>query len=44
MSVNGKNDAIKGSVLPSVLRLANRMCSDKIFGKTFVCEKIIADY
>ena len=34
MSVNGKNDVIKGPVLPSVLRLANQICLDKIFGKT----------
>ena len=36
MSMNGKYDVIKGPVLPPVLRLVNRMCSDKIFGKTFV--------
>ena len=36
MSVNGKYDVIKGPVLPPVLRLVNRMYSDKIFGKTFV--------
>ena len=31
MSVNGKNDVIKGPVLPSVLSLANHICIDKIF-------------
>ena len=31
MSVNGKNDVIKGPVLPSVLRLANQIRLDKIF-------------
>ena len=31
MSVNGKNDVINGPVLPSVLRLANQICLDKIF-------------
>ena len=35
MSVNGKNDVIKGPVLPSVLRLANQICLDKIFWQTF---------
>ena len=44
MSMNGKYDVIKGPVLPPVLRLVNRMCSDKIFGKTFVKEKTIADF
>ena len=44
MSVNGKYDVIKGPVLPPVLRLVNRMCSDKIFGKTSVSEKTIADF
>ena len=28
MSVNGKNDVLKGPVLPSVLRLANQICLD----------------
>ena len=36
MSVNGKNDVIKGPVLPSVLRLANQICLDKIFGKNLI--------
>ena len=31
MYVNGKNDVIKGPVLPSLLRLANQICLDKIF-------------
>ena len=31
MSVNGKNDVIKGPVLSSVLRMANQICLDKIF-------------
>ena len=44
MSVNGKYDVIKGSMLPPVLRLVNRMCPDRIFGKTFVSEKTIADF
>ena len=44
LSVNGKYDVIKGPVLPPVCRLVNRMCSDKIFGKTFVYEKTIADF
>ena len=34
MSVNGKNDVIKGPVLPSVLRLANQICLDKVFLQT----------
>ena len=36
MSVNGKNDVIKGPVLPSVLRLANQICLDKIFGQNHI--------
>ena len=44
MSVNGKYDVIKGPVLPPVLRLVNPMCSDKIFGKTFVSEKTIEGF
>ena len=36
VSVNGKNDVIKGPVLPSVLRLANQICLDKIF-----CQNLI---
>ena len=31
MHVNGKTDVIKGPVLPSLLRLANQICLDKIF-------------
>ena len=44
MSVNGKNDVIKGPVLPSVLRVANQICSDKIFGKTLFSEQTIAGF
>ena len=36
MSVNGKNDVIKGPVLPSVLRLANKICLDKIFWQNLI--------
>ena len=36
VSVNGKNDVIKGPVLPSVLRLANKICLDKIFGQSLI--------
>ena len=36
MSVNGKNDVIKGPVLPSVLRLANQNCLDKIFWQNLI--------
>ena len=36
MSVNGKNDVIKGPVLPSVLRLANQICLDKIFWQNLI--------
>ena len=36
MSVNGKNDVIKGPVLPSVLRLANQICLDKTFGQNLI--------
>ena len=44
MSVNFKNDVIKGPVLPSVMRLANQICLDKIFffGKTLFSEQTIA--
>ena len=41
MSVNGKNDVIKGPVLPSVLRLANQIC---FFGKTLFSEQTIAGF
>ena len=44
MSVNGKNDVIKGPVLPSVLRLANQICLDKIFGKTLFSKQTIAGF
>ena len=45
MSVNGKNDVIKGPVLPSVLRLPNQICLDKIFiGKTLFSEQTIAGF
>ena len=44
MSVNGKNDVIKGPVLPSVLRLANQICLDKIYGKTLFSEQTIAGF
>ena len=40
MSVNGKNDVIKGPVLPSVLRLANQICLDKIFWQNLIFSKI----
>ena len=36
MSVNGKNDVIKGPVLPSVLRLANQICYEKIFRQNLI--------
>ena len=36
MSVNGKNDVIKGPVLPFVLRLANQICLDKIFWQNLI--------
>ena len=36
LSVNGKNDVIKGPVLPSVLRLANQICLDKIFWQNLI--------
>ena len=36
MSVNGKNDVIKGPVLPSVLRLANQICLDKTFWQNLI--------
>ena len=36
MSVNGKNDVIKGPVLPSVLRLANQIFLDKIFWQNLI--------
>ena len=36
MSVNGKNDVIKGPVLPSVLRLANQICLYKIFWQNLI--------
>ena len=44
MSVNGKNDVIKGSVLPSVLRLANQICLDKIFWQTLFSKQTIAAF
>ena len=36
MSVNGKNDVMKRPVLPSVLRLANQICLDKIFWQNLI--------
>ena len=39
MSVNGKNDVIKEPVLPSVLRLANQICLDKIFWQNLISEQ-----
>ena len=44
MSVNGKNDVITGPVLPSVLRLANQICLDKIFGKTLFSKQTTAGF
>ena len=36
MYVNGKNDVIKGPVLPFVLRMANQICLDKIFWQNLI--------
>ena len=44
MYVNGKNDVIKGPVLPSVLRLANQICLDKIFWQNLFSEQTIAGF
>ena len=44
LSVNGKNDVIKGPVLPSVLRLANQICLDKIFWQNLISEQTIAGF